>query len=255
MEELVSIIMPSYNTSSFIVESIKSVQKQTYTNWELIIVDDCSTDNTCDILSQIHDDRIIRISNTSNSGAAICRNKALKIARGKWIAFLDSDDLWHPEKLEKQISFMRANGYHFTYTNYEEMSEQGMRENIIVTGPLCITKRGMFNYCWPGCLTVMYDAEYIGKVQINDIRKNNDYALWLTICKKSNCYLLKETLAYYRRNRKGSISNHNVFRMIVWHYKLYRTVEEQNIALSLLNTCRNLIFGLYKKKKYVIKKG
>jgi len=115
-----------------------------------------------------------------------------------------------------------------------------------------ITKTGIYNYCWPGCLTVMYNAEKIGLIQIEDIRKNNDYAMWLKICKKADCYLLDEELAMYRK-RSGSISNHSYWKLIKWHYKLYREAEHQNIIYSLFNTCRNIMFGFYKKKKYCIK--
>ena len=119
MSDMVSIIMPSYNTAKYISESIKSVQAQTHTNWELIIVDDCSTDNTDEIISEfLSDSRIRYIKNEQNSGAAVSRNRALREAKGKWIAFLDSDDLWLPDKLEKQIRFMQENGYKFTYTDY-----------------------------------------------------------------------------------------------------------------------------------------
>lgn len=152
---LVSIIMPSYNTAAYIKESIQSVLNQTYTNWELIIVDDCSTDSTDEVLETIKDSRIRYFKNDKNSGAAVSRNKALREAKGQWIAFLDSDDLWMPEKLEKQIYFMESNGYAFSYTNYEEIDIEGNKTGIRVTGPKKITKTGMFNYCWPGCLTVM----------------------------------------------------------------------------------------------------
>lgn len=107
MNELVSIIMPSYNTASFISKTIESVLNQTYKNWELLIVDDCSTDDTDEIVSKYNDKRIVYLKNEKNSGAAISRNRALRNAKGKWISFLDSDDLWHPTKLEKQIKFMK----------------------------------------------------------------------------------------------------------------------------------------------------
>ena len=118
MNELVSVIMPSYNTARFIGNSIKSVLNQTYTNWELIIVDDCSTDNTDEVVENFKDKRIKFFKNKKNYGAAFSRNRALKLAEGRWIAFLDSDDLWVNTKLEKQISFMKKNGYSFTYTDY-----------------------------------------------------------------------------------------------------------------------------------------
>ena len=252
MNDMVSIIMPSYNTANFISESIKSVMAQTYTNWELIIVDDCSTDNTDDVVKPyLNESRIIYIKNSKNSGAAVSRNRALREAKGKWIAFLDSDDLWMSEKLEKQIAYMTNNGYHFSYTKYEEMNENGQTTGVTVSGPKKITKVGMFNFCWPGCLTVMYDREYIGDIQITDIKKNNDYAMWLKICRKADCYLIDEILAKYRRGRAGSVSSHSIKTMIGWHYKLFREAEGMGKVKSLINTGRNLMFGFYKKKRYV----
>ena len=252
MNELVSIIMPSYNTEKYISESIKSVCIQTYKNWELIIVDDCSTDNTDKVVASIKDERIRYIKNKKNCGAANSRNRALKEAKGRWIAFLDSDDLWYPEKLEKQIDFMERNNYYFSYTNYEEIDESSNCKGRYVTGPKKIGKFSMYNYCWPGCLTVMYDASQIGLVQITEIKKHNDYAMWLKICNKANCYLLNECLAKYR-TRSGSISNHSYKTLIRWHYKLFNEVERKNAVNSFVLTCRNIIFGLYKKVKYVKK--
>lgn len=248
---LVSIIMPSYNTAPYIKQTIQSVLDQTYANWELIIVDDCSTDNTNEVVDTIKDCRIHYLKNEKNSGAAISRNKALREAKGQWIAYLDSDDLWMPEKLEKQIKFMEENGYVFSYTNYEEIDVDGYETGVKVTGPKKITKTGMFNYCWPGCLTVMYDANKIGLIQIEDIKKNNDYAMWLKVCRKADCYLLDEILGQYRKGRVGSVSTHSIRTMIGWHYKLYREAEDMGILSSLFNTGRNLVFGFYKKKRYV----
>ena len=249
--------MPSYNTARFIEESIKSVLAQTYTNWELIIVDDASTDNTDEIVNRVilsgakdPDPRIHYLKNVQNSGAAVSRNCALAQAKGKWIAFLDSDDLWAPEKLEKQLKFMTESGYAFSYTRYEEIDEDGKPTGTLVGGPRRITKTGMFNYCWPGCLTVMYNREIVGDIQIADIRKNNDYAIWLKVCRKADCYLLPETLASYRK-RGGSISNHSYVALIKWHYKLYREAEGLNPISSLWITARNLFFGVWKKFRYV----
>lgn len=252
MGELVSIIMPSYNTAKYIAESIQSVLDQTYKNWELIIVDDFSTDNTDEIVRPfLVDERIHYLKNELNSGAAVSRNRALREAKGRWIAFLDSDDLWMPEKLEKQISFMETNDYSFSYTEYEEIDVNGNKTGVYVTGPKKITKAGMFNYCWPGCLTVMYDKEVIGLIQIVDIKKNNDYAMWLKACRKANCYLLDEELSKYRRGRADSISTQSIRNLIGWRFKLYREVEKNNVIVSFFNTWRNLVFGLYKKMKYV----
>ncbi len=251
MNELVSIIMPSYNTAKFISETIESVLAQTYPNWELIIVDDCSTDDTDAVVCPyLVDDRIRYIKNEKNSGAAVSRNRALREAKGKWVAFLDSDDLWFPEKLEKQISFMKKNDYHFSYTNYIEIDETTNPNGRSVTGPKKVTRHGMYNYCWMGCLTVMYDAETIGLIQIADIKKNNDYAMWLKACKKADCYLLDEVLAKYRK-RSGSISNHGYTKLIKWHYKLYREAEKRSPLVSVALTLRNLFWGVLKKIRYV----
>ena len=252
MDDLISIIMPSFNTGKYITETIESVLAQSYKNWELIIVDDCSSDNTDEIVSTyLSDNRIHYLKNEKNSGAAFSRNIALRKAKGKWIAFLDSDDLWMPEKLEKQLSFMKSNGYFFSYTDYEEIDVNGKQTGVRVTGPRKVTKTGMYNYCWLGCLTVMYDADKIGLIQIENIKKNNDYAMWLKVCHKADCYLLDECLAQYRKGRVGSVSTHSIKTMIGWHYKLFREAEKQSVVQSVVNTGRNLIFGFYKKYKYV----
>ena len=251
MNDLVSIIMPSYNTASYIADSVKSVLDQTYKNWELIIVDDCSSDDTLSVVSRFTDERIKFFRNENNSGAALTRNRALREAKGKWIAFLDSDDLWHPEKLEKQIGFMEKNGFHFSYTAYTEIDENGADRSVTVRGPKRITKTGMKNYCWPGCLTVMYDADVVGLIQLKGIKKNNDYAMWLQASKKADCYFLDEFLAKYRRGRSGSISTHGYIDLVKWHYRLFREEEECGVVVSIFNTCRNIGFGLLKKLLYV----
>ena len=210
--ELVSIIMPSWNTGNFIAESIQSVINQTYKNWELIIVDDCSTDNTDEVVSFYKDQRIKYLKNEKNSGAAITRNKALREAQGEWIAFLDSDDLWAPEKLEHQINFMKNNGYNLSFTEYEKIDEESKPLNVYVSGPEMVNKRKMYNYDYIGQLTMMYSTKAFGLIQIKDIKKNNDYAIRLQLYKKDGtcAYLLKENLAKYRV-RKVSIS-HDKFK-------------------------------------------
>lgn len=250
MSDLVSIIMPSYNTGRFMEETVRSVLAQTYENWELIIVDDCSNDNTDAVVGGFSDQRIRYLKNAFNSGAAVSRNRALREAKGRWIAFLDSDDLWHPEKLQKQISFMQNHGYSFSYTHYSEIDENSKPKGITVSGPKRITKAGMYAYCWPGCLTVMYDAKVVGLVQIEDIKKNNDYAMWLKVCQKADCYLLNEDLASYRK-RSGSISNHGYTALIKWHYKLFREAERLGPVHALVHTFANLFFGVIKKIRYV----
>ena len=251
MNDLVSIIMPSYNTAQYIAESIRSVQAQTYETWELIIVDDCSTDNSDEIVAPfLSDQRIRYLKNSANSGAAISRNYALREAKGRYIAFLDSDDLWLPEKLERQIAFMERNKYHFSYTCYEQIDEMSRPCGVTVCGPTHITKPGMYRFCWPGCLTVMYDAAIVGSLQIANIRKNNDYAMWLKVIERADCYLLPEVLARYR-HRTGSISNLSYWKLVKWHYKLFREAQNESLLRSAIHTVENLFFGVYKKLRYV----
>lgn len=249
MDNLVSIIMPSYNTAEYIAGSIKSVQSQSHANWELIIVDDCSTDDTDEAVRPfLTDERIRYIKNEKNSGAAISRNRALREAKGRWVAYLDSDDLWHPEKLEKQIAFMEANGYAFTYTDYM-IKQNGQWIPYLYTGPMVVNRRKMYNYCYFSTITVMYDREKVGLVQIADLRKNNDYAMWLQIIEKSNCYRLPECLSYYVKH-EGSVSSGSKLKLIKWHYILFRKGLGKPTVLSVLLTVRNLFYGVLKKLFY-----
>ena len=252
---LVSIITPTWACASFITETIKSVMAQTYQNWELLIQDDCSTDGTDKVVQPFvaMDSRIKYECNPKNSGAAITRNNALKRAKGRWIAFLDSDDLWLPEKLEKQLKFIVENGYKFSYTAYKEMDNDCRETGVEIHGPKHVSKFGMFAFCWPGCLTVMYNREAVGLVQIADIKKNNDYAMWLKACRKTDCYLFDEVLAKYRRGRVGSVSTHGYGTMIRWHYKLWHEAEGMNAIASMFWTCMNLVCGVYKKIVFVKK--
>lgn len=249
MNDLVSIIMPSYNTACFISDTIRSVLAQTYANWELIIVDDCSTDNTDEVVKIfLNDSRIRYIKNDKNSGAAVSRNRALREAKGRWIAFLDSDDLWVQDKLEKQIAFMENHGYAFTYTDYM-IQLNGEWLPYIYSGPDVVTRRKMYDYCYFSTITVMYEREKIGLIQIENLRKNNDYAMWLQAIEKSNCYRLPECLSYYIKH-EGSISSGSKFKLIKWHYILYKTGMKKNSVTSVLLTVRNLFFGVIKKIKY-----
>lgn len=250
-KSLVSIITPAYNSEMFIAETIESVQKQTYQNWEMIIVDDCSTDRTKEVISsfQENDSRIKYFKNETNKGSAYSRNLALRNACGKWIAFLDSDDVWMENKLENQIEFMLKNDYYFSYTNYSEIDENSKETGISLTGPKVITKNKMFAYCWPGCLTIMYDAEFVGLMQTTDIKINEEYSLWIKIARKTNCYLLNQNLAKYRRHY-NSLSNKPYIQLIKWHYKLFRKSENKNIISSIILTLGNMFFGTYKKIVY-----
>lgn len=249
MNELVSIIMPSYNTGVYIKETINSVLSQTYGNWELIIVDDCSTDNTDEVVRPfLNDQRIRYLKNERNSGAAVSRNKALREARGKWVAFLDSDDLWLPEKLEKQIKFMEKNHYYFSYTDYM-IQFNGIWLPYIYTGPNVINRRKMYNYCYFSTITVMYEREKIGLIQIENLRKNNDYAMWLQAIERSDCYRLPECLSCYIKH-ENSVSSGSKLKLIKWHYKLFHDGLHKGSIESSILTVRNLFFGVIKKIVY-----
>lgn len=249
---LVSIVMPSYNSERFIAESIKSVQSQTYGDWELLVVDDCSADGTVAVVEAMakEDRRIHVFPNERNSGAACSRNRALREAKGDWVAFLDSDDLWEPEKLERQLTFMRKCGCSFSYTEYETMDEGGRLLGRRCSGPGRITRAGMRRYCWPGCLTVMYDRHKVGLVQIADLKKHNDYAMWLKVIDKTDCALLSEVLGEYRV-RTSSVSHGVGFKGQVSHlYTLWRMGESMTVPGALFRTFVNLLFGAYKKFRY-----
>lgn len=253
MKDLVSIVTPSFNTGKYIKETIESVLSQTYTNWEMLIVDDCSTDNTDEIVSEYLSDRRIRyFKNSERKGAAYSRNLAVREAKGRYIAFLDSDDIWKPDKLEKQLNFMCTNGYSFTCTYYEETDEAGFPLGKLNTAPTKITKRKMFDYCYVGCLTVMYDSTVTGLIQIENLKKNNDYAIWLKVVRFAPCYTLKENLALYRR-RAGSITGHKKSSLIKYHFALFREGEKKNPVSAFFLTLRNMFFGVYKKLFYVKK--
>ena len=229
---------------------------QTYQNWELLIQDDCSMDNTKEVVEKFIAEnpecknKIKYECNQKNSGAAITRNNALRRAKGRWIAFLDSDDLWLPEKLEKQLRFMVENGYKFSYTAYREMDNDSRETGVEIHGPKHVKKLGMFAFCWPGCLTVMYDRRKVGLVQIADLKKHNDYAIWLKVAKKADCLLLPEVLGRYRI-RTSSVSHGVGFKGQVSHlYALWQQGEGMVFPHAAWRTFVNLVFGAYKKLKY-----
>lgn len=222
----VSVVTALYNCAAFIGQTIESVQAQSFGDWELVIVDDCSTDGSERIAAACAatDPRIVLISLERNSGAAVARNRAIEAARGRYIAFLDSDDRWHPRKLEKQLAFMQDRGYSFTHTWYEKHDEAGRPLGITVRPPASIDYRGLLKSNRIGCLTVVYDSEALGKVYMPLIRKRQDYGLWLKILKGGTAiHVLPESLAYYRV-RAGSISE-NKLEMVRYNWTLYRQVE------------------------------
>lgn len=233
MEDLVSIITPTYNCGKYIGETIESVLNQSYKNWEMIIVDDCSTDNTKEVVEKYvkKDNRIKYFFLEENSGAAVARTKAMKIASGKYMAFLDSDDIWFPDKLEKQLSFMKENNYNFTCTAYEQVDENGNPLNKIIRTKKKTDYNGVLLSCPVGNSTVMYNVEKLGKFVVPNIRKRNDDALWLQILKKEKfIYGMPDVLMKYRV-RSNSISRSKV-KLIKYHWKLYREIEHLSILRS-----------------------
>lgn len=245
---LVSIVMPSYNSERYIKGSIESVLNQTYPFWELLIVDDCSTDKTVDIVKSFKDERIKLFQNEVNSGAALSRNWALREAKGRWIAFLDSDDLWLSTKLEEQLEFMIVNNYGFSYTDYR-ISNDGVLTNKIITAPNKMTFRKIKRYCYVATLTVIYDFEKIGLIQITNIKKNNDYAMWLRALSKVSGYRYSNSLSIYNKHDQ-SISSGNKTKLIKWHYILFRKDLGYSKIYSMLLTVGNLWHGFWKKIIY-----
>lgn len=221
---LVSIITPSYNSAAFISEMIESIISQNYTNWELLITDDCSTDGSLEIIRSYEqkDSRIKSFALKRNSGAGIARNYSIKMAKGNFIAFCDSDDVWYPDKLKKQLSFMIEQQCSFSYTSYMTCDE-----NSLITGIIVCNKRMDYKSLTRdngiGCLTVIYDASKLGKIYFPNIRKRQDWGLWLKIIKKcSIAYGMKEPLAVYRV-RLNSLS-HNKLSIIKYNIAVYKQI-------------------------------
>lgn len=236
MEDLVSIITPTYNCGRFIGETIESVLEQSYNNWEMIIVDDCSTDNTEDVVERYSnkEKKIKYYKLRENSGAAVARTTAMNLAKGNYMAFLDSDDLWKSNKLEKQLGYMKQNGYAFTCTAYLQIYEDGKSLNkVIKTIPKTDYNRLLLD-CPVGNSTVMYDVNKMGKFQVPSIRKRNDDALWLQMLKKEEyIYGIDDVLMEYRV-RQNSISS-NKMQLIKYHWKLYREIEHIGILRSIFH--------------------
>lgn len=226
---MISIITPAYNASRFIGKTIESVQAQSYTNWELLIADDVSQDNTADIVRQYAqtDNRIRLTTLDDNLGAAEARNVIIRKARGKYIAFLDSDDLWRPEKLEKQLGFMEKYKLAFTCTAYECISEDGQKVLYTVKAPGQIGYRRFLRNTAIGTLTVMINREMTGEFEMPDIRSSHDMALWLDIMKRGfKAHGLNENLAQYRLVGDSNTSAKWKAAKDVW--KVYRNIERLN---------------------------
>lgn len=236
MPVLVSVVMPTYNCGRFIAQAVDSVIGQTVSDWELRIVDDCSTDNTQEVLRpylekypNIHYFRL-----AENAGPAAARNEAMKQATGKYIAFLDADDLWDSSKLKKQIAFMEKTGAAFSCTAYRLMNEDGEDMHTVYVPPKKTTYRKCLRLSNPiGNLTVMYNKESLGDFEVPSIKKRNDFALWLQILKKTPCCEgMVEVLGSYRVGRSDSVSSNKIGQM-KYHWQLYRKIEKHNVFRSL----------------------
>ena len=234
MNSLVSIITPSYNSSKFIKDCVNSVFSQTYKNWEMIIVDDCSEDNSKEIISELStkDKRIKPIFLEKNVGAAEARNTAIRQSIGKYVAFLDSDDLWNPKKLEIQLSFMNKNEIVFSYTNYQLMSENGEDLSNFISAPKKMTYDSYLKNTIIGCLTVIIDREKSGEFEMPNICSSHDMALWLLIMRKGfDAYGLDENLARYRIVSTSNTANKWRAAKDVW--MVYRQFEKLSFFYSI----------------------
>lgn len=242
----VSIIMPAYNSGRFIEESIRSVIAQTYTNWELLVSDDCSTDNTASIVASFEDPRIHYLRNAHNMGAARTRNNALKAAKGRYIAFLDSDDLWTPDKLEKQIAFMEQHHYAFTFADYQIINEDGSPQHKVLHMPASLTYHTYLRNTAIGCLTVVIDKEQTGYFEMPDIKSSHDFALWLLIMKRGFvAYSVPACLASYRLVASSNTAKKWKAAQDVW--RVYREIEHLNIFYSAFCFCGYAIHAVLKR--------
>lgn len=251
---LVSIITPSFNSEKFIVETIQSVQNQTYQNWEMIIVDDCSTDQTVSIIEQFvkNDNRIHLFQLDKNSGAGIARETALSNAKGDYIAFLDADDLWKPLKIEKQLQFLKDNKVPFTFSFYECIDEEGNALDRIVEAPRNLSYHQLFFCNYVGNLTGIYEVNYFGKITISATRKRQDWMVWLTILKKiKKAKPVPESLAFYRI-RDNSLSASKV-DLLKHNFAVYRNFHGFSYVSSLFIMIGFLITQLLIKPRYIKK--
>ena len=226
-QPLVSVIMPCYNMASYVSDSIKSVIAQTYPHWELLIVDDASTDETVNIIKSYAqaDSRIKFAIKKQNSGISDTRNQCIQMAQGQFLAFLDADDIWHPEKLEKQLSFMLAKNIGFTYSTYDWIDEDGKIMNKFINTIGNLDYKTYLRNTIIGCSTVMVNKAITGDVFVPKFRTSEDTATWLDILRKGlMAYAIDESLVSYRIRRKSASSNKIRASIDLW--KVYRQHEK-----------------------------
>jgi len=244
--EMVSIIMPNYNSAEFLKETLESVISQSYQNWELIIVDDCSNDNFLEIIENYKDTRIKLIRNASNSGAAVSRNKAIAQAQGRWIAFLDSDDVWEQDKLSKHIAFMLKNDSAFSCTDYLLIDSTGEPLTKFIPKKDKYSYKDILKHCAIGCSTVIYDSQRIGKAYMpENAEKREDFACWLQILKQGiDVVCFHECLTKYRI-RSNSVSAKKT-KMVKYQWNVYRKVEKLSWFKSIYYLMNWAIRGVLK---------
>lgn len=236
---LVSIVTPVHNSARFIEDTIKTVHQQTYRDWELILVDDASSDNSLEIIDKTISglgiaDKVRVIKNKENGGAAKTRNTGIKAARGRFLAFLDADDLWAHDKLAQQVDFMRETGCAFSFTGYEFADAEGKPNGKVVRVPARISYKQALKNTTIWTSTVMFDMEKLSveDVLMPDVRRGQDTATWWKVLKKVNfAYGLNEVLSYYRRS-SGSLSS-NKMTALKRTWNLYRNVE----GLGFFKSC------------------
>jgi glycosyltransferase involved in cell wall biosynthesis len=249
-----SIITPIYNAEDFLDETLRSILDQSYTDWESILINDNSKDKSLEIANKFVelDSRFKIINKSESGGAAKARNAGIEQAEGRFIAFLDSDDIWNPTKLEKQIDFMKKNNISFSFSNYHFISESGEVASEVKV-PLSVTYDSLLKGNVVACLTAIYDSNALGKVLMPDIRKRQDFGLWLAITKKDvTGYSLQESLAKYRL-RKGSISDAK-FNTMMYTWILYRQIEKLSFIKSLYYITNHLLGASLKRVKNILSK-
>ena len=237
-QPLVSIITPVYNAEKFLSETIESVQKQTYNNWELLLIDDCSRDNSKQIIDEFrqNDKRIRYIKMEKNVGAAVTRNEGIKRASGRFIAFIDSDDIWEKDKLKSQVDYMLKENIGFTFTSYRYMKENGTKTNKVARAPFKIDYEGLLKNTIIGCSTVVIDKNIIGEFEMPLVRKGQDTATWLQILRKEKyAYGLSDVFVNYRLV-DGSISSDKI-KALKRTWNTYRNVEQLGIMKSSYVFC------------------
>lgn len=248
-DPLVSIIMPAHNSEQFIGMAIDSVRAQTYQNWELIVINDQSTDRTCEIVKSYeqHDKRIsLHDTDYHNGMPSAPRNTGVDLAKGRFISFLDSDDLWTNTKLEEQVPLFANENVVVVYSNYEKIDEDGKRSNRIVRAPRRLNYAVLLHGNAIGNLTGIYDTQKVGKIKVKDIH-HEDFAMWLEILSKGGIGLnTNSTTAFYRLSKSG-ISRNKV-RLLSWQWQIYRNVVHLSIAQSIKYY---LFYAYYGFKKYI----